>query len=114
MDFNVRASDAAIVPPALSPTTPIFAVWSTPISDQKQVDDEQQSSSTAVPYDALFWMICFATSDASSSQIGYLCSGARRYSTEIQIVFVALDIGREVQKQRSSGWTYSANRLTLA
>jgi hypothetical protein len=44
-----------------------------------------------VPYAVLFARICRVTSQASSNQMGNLYSGARRYSTEIQIDFVALE-----------------------
>ena len=100
-----RASDALIVPPALSPATPIFAVSSTPKhilhcpSDTVKLNFE--------PKDVLFSMIYCVTAAESSSQIGYLCSGPSGYSTEIQIIFVDL-FSSNTWEEANELWFYSA------
>ena len=108
--FTVWQIEAEINPPALSPATPTFVFSSPPSQKINQLWHMRKST---VPNAVLLARMCRVTSHPSSSQMGNLCSGARRYSTDIQIVFVALENHRCHTDLSLYIKTYSASMLTM-
>ena len=108
--FTVWQIEAEINPPALSPATPTFVFSSPPSQKINQLWHLRKST---VPNAVLLARMCRVTSHPSSSQMGNLCSGARRYSTDIQIVFVALENHRCHTDLSLYIKTYSASMLTM-